>query len=374
MHPHGGASYVWGAGRNRIDPHGGGIERLRYNESLGGARTPTPSPVVVDALNDDGTIIKYVQNISTLAAPGQADDALMAFQHRMCISGDADRLPWKRPEGYNRDDFVLFERYIEASGGGFHGFGWPPQAMKDHGYPGKKDKYTLCCGISIAASDQPNLNKGWANATWDRKQVRGHEPFNSTPVGVNSISSGSPHVRPMGVHRACGEPDEIKKNTHPKNIPAVLRAQEIIADHTYFELGMFYFLSSDPKVPTAVRDEFNKYGLCADEFVEFGHIPPQLYIRESNRLVGDYVMTQNTLSGARTAPLNFPDGTLTKKSGKIFRVGIFLDFVWLTTRTMHPHGAYVRGARRNRIDRHGGGIERLALQASPSRTGGWTCT
>ena len=34
-------------------------------------------------------------------------------------------------------------------------------------------------------------------------------------------------------------------------------------------------------------------------------------------------------------------GTLTKKSGKFFRVGIFLDFVWLTTRTMHPHGAYV---------------------------------
>ena len=48
---------------------------------------------------------------------------------------------------------------------------------------------------------------------------------------------------------------------------------------------------------------------------------------------------------------------ITKKSGNIFRVGIFLDFVWLTTRT--PHGAYVRRARRNRIDRHGGEIERL---------------
>ena len=31
------------------------------------------------------------------------------------------------------------------------------------------------------------------------------------------ISSGSPHVRPMGVHRTCGEPDEIKNNTHPKD-------------------------------------------------------------------------------------------------------------------------------------------------------------
>ena len=51
----------------------------------------------------------------------------------------------------------------------------------------------------------------------------------------------------------------------------------------------------------------------------------------------------------------------------MFRVGIFLDFVWLTTRTMHPHGGpqYVRGARRNRIDPHGGGIERPTTRTWP---------
>ena len=48
----------------------------------------------------------------------------------------------------------------------------------------------------------------------------------------------------------------------------------------------------------------------------------------------------------------------TKKERNIFPVGIFLDFVWLTTRTMHPHVGpqYVRRAKRNRIDRHWGGI------------------
>ena len=40
-----------------------------------------------------------------------------------------------------------------------------------------------------------------------------------------------------------------------------------------------------------------------------------------------------------------------KKSGNVFRVGIFLDFVRLTTRAEGPHGAHVRGAKRNRIDR-----------------------
>jgi len=132
-----------------------------------------------------------------------------------------------------------------ANGGKFNGFGWPPQNMQDHGYPGPKQKFTLCCGISITASDQPNLNRGWATASWERKQ-------------------------------------------------------EIVAEHTYFERGMFYFLANDPQVPKSVRDEFNRYGICADEFVEFDHIPPQLYIRESNRLVGDFVMTQNNIANPRT--------------------------------------------------------------------------
>ena len=34
---------------------------------------------------------------------------------------------------------------------------------------------------------------------------------------------------------------------------------------------------------------------------------------------------------------------ITKKSGNMFRVGTYLDFVWLTTRTMHPHGCTCGG-------------------------------
>ena len=51
------------------------------------------------------------------------------------------------------------------------------------------------------------------------------EPFNYTPMAVNSISSGSPHVRCTPMGRTCGEPDEIKKNTHPKYFTALFREQ-----------------------------------------------------------------------------------------------------------------------------------------------------
>ena len=115
-----------------------------YGESLAGARVPGWSgvggPRHVDALRADGSLIKYVQNVSELAAPGAADDALMAFQHRMCVSADADRVPWPMPDGYDAEDFELIRRALYANNNDSSFFtAMPPSALP--GYPGPKKKY-----------------------------------------------------------------------------------------------------------------------------------------------------------------------------------------------------------------------------------------
>lgn len=89
-----------------------------YNESLAGARVPGWTGVRgphVDALRPDGSLLKYVSNLSDLAPAGSADDALMAFQHRMCVSGDADRIRWPAPPGYDPMDFLLIQRALYAN-------------------------------------------------------------------------------------------------------------------------------------------------------------------------------------------------------------------------------------------------------------------
>ena len=53
-----------------------------------------------------------------------------------------------------------------------------------------------------------------------------------------------------------------------------------------------------------------------------------------------------------------------EREGNIFRVGIFLDFAGSSTRTMHPHGAYVQMRGRNRIDPHWGEGERQRMRTS----------
>ena len=64
-----------------------------------------------------------------------------------------------------------------------------------------------------------------AAAAFDRETCRlgtRREPFDFTPMGVNPIPSGPPHVRPMWALSTCGEPDEIKENALPENITALV--------------------------------------------------------------------------------------------------------------------------------------------------------
>jgi hypothetical protein len=128
-----------------IDYTAGRESTKQYGESLAGARAPSwsgvrPSTRPVNALRDDGSIMKYVSNLTDLAAPGEADDALMAFQHRLCVSADADRIPWPKPKGYDRDDFLLMERTLEANDNNYDFFTrLPPSTLP--GYPGTRKKY-----------------------------------------------------------------------------------------------------------------------------------------------------------------------------------------------------------------------------------------
>jgi hypothetical protein len=68
--------------------------------------------------------------------------------------------------------------------------------------------------------------------------------------------------------------------------------EQIIAEHLRYQQGLLWTLANHPRVPAAIREEMNLWGPARDEFASHGHWPYQLYIRESRRMISDYVMTE----------------------------------------------------------------------------------
>ena len=75
--------------------------------------------------------------------------------------------------------------------------------------------------------------------------------------------------------------------------------EQIFQAHITYQKGLMWFLGNDESVPQDVRDEWNEWGLCADEFVDCGGWSQSLYVREARRLVGDYVVTEADCRGER---------------------------------------------------------------------------
>ncbi|OLP57248.1 hypothetical protein BJF92_06905 [Rhizobium rhizosphaerae] len=168
---------------------------------------------------------------------GAADKSLMAFNYRLCVTQSPGNItPFTQPADYDPMRYEALARFIAA--------------LKAKGTP-------IGPGYFVGDGDT----------------VKGKLDVNSNPyfsTNVWNISYGY----------AVGT--------------EVQRVQIRQSVRSYIQ-GLLWFAVSDPRVPAKVRAFTAKYGYCADEFVDNGNFPYQMYVRQARRLLGQYVLTENDL-------------------------------------------------------------------------------
>ena len=101
----------------------------------------------------------------------------------------------------------------------------------------------------------------------------------------------------------------------------------LAAEHRDHVAGFLHFLATDDAVPEPIRREASALGLCADEWEAGTGWPPQLYVREARRMVGDYVLTQWDLENDPVKSEPIALGTYRVDSHAVDRVDGQLDGV-----------------------------------------------
>jgi hypothetical protein len=97
------------------------------------------------------------------------------------------------------------------------------------------------------------------------------------------------------------------------------RRKEIIKEHELYQKGLLYFITTDKRIPAAIRAKMSEWGLAKDEFTDNGNWPYNIYVRESRRMTGEYVMTENDIFGKRTGPRPVGMGSYTMDSHNVQR-------------------------------------------------------
>jgi len=75
------------------------------------------------------------------------------------------------------------------------------------------------------------------------------------------------------------------------------KRKEIKKAHDDYVKGFFYFIGHDPRMPSYLRNEMLQWGYPKDEYMDNKNWTPQMYVRETRRMIGEYVMTQLNCEG-----------------------------------------------------------------------------
>lgn len=227
----------------------------QYNETAGGVQLSwgdIPSSVNPFTDETNSTLLPLIDRWDGVGVGG-GDDKVQSMTYRLCVTNTSDnRVTFPMPTRFDPATYTLVGRWIAALSPAAR------SALTMH-------RYFLMREIVTTG--------GKHTGKWDLNSAVDANNGLAAPVGVDA--PGLQFGYPLG--------------------NATTRANTRTA-HVDYITGLLRYLSTSNDVPSTLRAEVAAYGLCQDEFINTAHWPPQLYVRESIRMVGDVVLTQADVS------------------------------------------------------------------------------